>query len=318
MIHRRSLLAAAVLAGAGPAARARAADRPTKGRELTGVWTNASYTRLERPSALKSLVVSPSEAEAFEAPRRALNGALMTPEDVVGQATSEFPENGPGLARIRGEIRSSWIVEPKDGRIPWTDEARKRLRLGEKPVEDFDNVEARPTEERCLTAAGAGAPILNSYDTNLIQIVETRDNVVIVSEKNHDARVVRLADRAAFVPSPGVSGWLGASYGRWEGGVLLVETTGLRPGLTKIASGLWLSDRARVVERFTRTSADEIHYVFDVEDPTLFKGPLRGEMPFRRTDGQIFEFACHEGNYSLPSMLSAARQGNQGAPAAPP
>lgn len=310
MIHRRNILAAAVLAGAGLASSARAVDRRWKGRELTGTWTNASYTRLERPSALTSLVVSPSEAEAFEAPRRALNGALVTPEDLVGQATSEFPENGPGLARIGGEIRSSWIVDPADGRIPWTDEARRRLKLGERPVENFDNVEARPTEERCLTAAGAGAPILNGYGTNLIQIVQTPDSVVIVSEKNHDARIVRLA--GALRPlRAGLSGWLGASSGRWEGATLRVETVGLRPGLTKIASGLWLSDRARVVERFTRKSFDEIHYVFDVEDTSLFKAPFRGEMPFHRTDGQVFEFACHEGNYSLRSILSAARQGNQ-------
>lgn len=314
MIHRRGILAtAAALAGSALAPRVWAGDRTPAGRDLTGVWTNASYTRLERPSALKSLVVSPSEAEAFEAPRRALNGALMTPEDVVGQATSEFPENGPGLARVRGEIRSSWIVDPADGRIPWTDEARKRLKLGERPAEDFDNVEARPTEERCLTAAGAGAPILNGYDTNLIQIVQTPHSVVIVSEKNHDARIVRLDGAAPRPLTADLSGWLGASHGRWEGATLLAETAGFRPGLTKVASGLWLSDRARVVERFTHTSADEIHYVFDVEDPTLFKAPFRGEMPFRRTDGQIFEFACHEGNYSLPSMLSAARQGNQGA-----
>lgn len=316
MIQRRSLLAAAMLAGVGVPAGARAGRRTPTAVDLSGVWTNASYTRLERPAALKSLVVSPSEAEAFEAPRRALNGAIMTAEDLVGQATSEFPENGAGLARVRGEIRSSWIIDPADGRIPWTEAARKRLRLGERPVEDFDNVEARPTEERCLTAAGAGAPILNAYDTNLIEIVQTRDTLVIVSEKNHDARVVQLTGGSAPPGPPGVFGWLGASRGRWEGATLLVETAGFRAGLTKVASGLWLSEQARVVERFTRVSAHEIHYVFDVEDVTLFSRPFRGEMPFLRSAKRMFEFACHEGNYSLRSILSAARQGNQD-PASP-
>ena len=137
--------------------------------------------------------MTPAEAEAFEAPRRALNGDLLDPHDALGQATSEFPDQGPGLARIRGEIRSSWIVDPADGKVPWTKEAlSRRPSGGDEPPEAFDNVETRPTDERCLTASGAGAPILNSHDTNLIQIVQTRDCVVIVSEKNHDARIVRI------------------------------------------------------------------------------------------------------------------------------
>ena len=314
-------MAAAVLGcgGFGTRVGARPAPAPSApaARSLTGVWTNAWYTRLERPKALKSLVVTAEDAEAFEAPRRAMGGGIAGPEDVVGQATSEFPENGPGLARIRGEIRSSWIIDPPDGKIPWSAEARARLGLDKRPVEDFDNVEARPTEERCLTAAGAGAPILNSYDGNIVQIVQTPDSVVIVSEKNHDARIVRLGDGPRPPAAAGVFGWMGASVGRWDGATLVVETTGLRPGVTRFGNGLLLSDRSRVVERFTRTSPTEIHYLFEVEDPTLFTRPWRAEMVFRPAAGRLYEYACHEGNYSLPSILSAARQGNQDPPAGP-
>jgi hypothetical protein len=241
-----------------------------------------------------------------------LNGDLLDPHDTLGQATSEFPDQGPGLARIRGEIRSSWIVDPADGKVPWTKEALARRSSADERPALFDNVEVRPTDERCLTASGAGAPILNSHDTNLIQIVQTSDCVVIVSEKNHDARIVRIG--AALKPresTPGFSGWMGVSMGRWEGATLVVETTGLRPGITKLNDALSLSDHSRVLERFTRSGPREITYEFAVTDPTLFTRPWRAEMVFRPAEGQIYEVACHEGNYSLPNILAAARQGNQ-------
>ena len=315
MIDRRTVLgAAAALAGVSGAARAapRIKAAPLS-RDLTGVWTNGWYTWLERPKEFKALVVTPAEAEAFEAPRRALSGDLLDPHDELGQATSEFPDQGPGLARIRGEIRSSWITDPADGKVPWTEAARARVRPRSEPLEVYDNVEERPTDERCLTASGAGAPILNSHDTNLIQIVQTVDTVVIVAEKNHDARIVRIGETPQpFESSPGFSGWMGVSTGHWEGATLVVETTGLRTGITKLSDSLSLSDRSRVVERFTRSGLREITYEFEVSDPTLFTRPWRAEMVFRPAEGQLYEVACHEGNYSLPSILSAARQGNQG------
>jgi len=99
--------------------------------------------------------------------------------------------------------------------------------------------------------------------------------------------------------------------GHWEGATLVVVTTDLRPGLTKVSDELKLSDHARVVERFTRTGPREISYLFEVSDPTLFTQTWRGEMVFRPAEGPLYEYACHEGNYSLPSILAAARQGNQ-------
>jgi hypothetical protein len=321
MIDRRKVLgAAAAMAGVGGAAWAGARAKPPPPRDLTGVWTNAWYTELQRPDAFKTLVVTPAEAEAYEAPRRALNGEIVRKEDAVGQAESEFPDNGPGLARIRGEIRSSWIIDPPDGKIPWTAQARERLHLDKKPPEKFDNVEDRDTDERCLTTNSAGAPMINSHDANLVQIVQTKDYVAIVTEKNSVVRIIRLAGAgggAPTEPASGLGALYGVSVGRWEDETLVVETTRLRPGMTKIADNLSLSDRARVTERFTRTGAAEISYLFEVDDPTLFARPWRGEMVFRPAEGRMFEYACHEGNYSLPSILAAARQGNQ-TPAAEP
>ena len=313
MIDRRKILitATAAFATAGGVAWAGPRAKAAPPRDLTGVWTNAWYTKLQRPSAFKTLVVAPADAEAYEAPRRALHGEVVRKEDAVGQDESEFPDNGPGLAKVHGEIRSSWIVDPPDGKIPWTAAARERLHLDKRLPEDFDNVESRDTDERCLTTNSAGAPIINSHDANLIQIVQTRDHVAIVTEKNSEVRIVRLAAAPAAEPPTALGALYGVSVGWWEGRTLVVETTGLRPGLTKIADDLSLSDRARVTERFTRTGAAEISYLFEVDDPTLFTRPWRGEMVFRPAEGRMFEYACHEGNYSLPSILAAARQGNQ-------
>jgi hypothetical protein len=286
---------------AGPTSAPAAAD-------LTGTWTNAWYTHMERPKAFKTLAATPAEAEAYENPRRDLHGELHFKDDVLGQNESEFPDNGPGLARIRGEIRSSWITEPADGRIPWTDPARKRLYIHAEPPEVLDNVENRDTDERCLTDASGAAPLVNDHDANLLEIVQTPDAVVIVGEKNHEARIVQIARPGAPDPGAGaVASWNGVSVGRWEGQTLVVTTDRFRPGDTKLQDNLYVTQHSRVVERFTRTGPREITYLFEVSDPTLFTKAWRGEQVFRPAEGRMFEYACHEGNYSLPSILSAAR-----------
>lgn len=306
---RRATIAGAALWLASTGA---VAGGPPPQADLTGTWTNGWYTQLQRPPEFKALVATPEEAEAYEAPRRALGGMIVRKDDELGQAEAEFNDMGPGLARIRGEIRSSWITEPADGRIPWRDDIKTALRIGQPPLEEYDHVEQRPNDERCLTARGAGAPILNSPDTNYIQIVQTADHVVIVSEKNHDARIVRLG--AAIGPvAPG--GWMGVSVGRWEGATLVVTTQGYRPGLTR-GNGLTVSEKTRVTERFTRTGPREIAYLFEVEDPSLYTSVWRGEMVFRKEDALMYEFACHEGNYALGSILAGARQAEQAAAAA--
>jgi len=312
MIDRRRLLVAAAGAGlSGPAWARPRAPAP----DLTGVWTNAWYTKLERPDGFKGLIATPAEAEAYEAPRRALRGAFPFEGDAVGQVETEYADHGPGLARIRGEIRSSWIVDPPDGKLPYTAAARERLRIGKPRREDYDHVEQRPMDERCLTVPGAFAPMMNWHDGNIVEIVQTPEWLVIVGEKNHDTRIVRLGDPPPGERPPAPGGWMGVSTGRWDGATLVMETTGLRPGLTTVGLGLKLSEHARVVERLARAGPAELAYLFEVEDPTLFSRPWKGEMVFRAAEGQFFEFACHEGNYSLTSILSGARQAEQAAEA---
>lgn len=312
MIGRRALLTRALGLLAVPAWRAHARPRPTH-PDLSGVWTNAWYTMLERPKAFKALVATPAEAEAYEAPRRANSGHLASKPDSLGQPESEFPEGGPGLARIRGEIRTSWIVDPPDGKVPWIKAEWKRLRLDQDSPETdpktFDNVEDRDTDERCITAPGGYAPILNSADACVMTFVQTPDHLVIVAEKNHQARIVRLgAQPAPPRGGPPPPAWLEPATGRWEGASLVVENRNYPRGVTRIADGLYLSDRARVTERFSRTAPGEIAYAFEVADPTLFTRPWRGEAVFRASQGQMFEYACHEGNYSLPTILAGGRR----------
>jgi len=337
-MDRRALLGLLVTGLALPGALpASAGKRPTSNTpDLTGVWTNAWYTHLERPAGFKGLAATPAEVAAFMAPRKAHGGEVVdNPQDVLGQNASEFPDNGPGLAPIRGELRTSWIVEPADGKIPWKKDLPPSVRAFGQPSANFDNPEARDQEERCLINPGTAAPILNDHDANLVQLVQTGSAraggwLAIFGEKNHQVRVVRIlpsgataAGGAAAAPDPraaGITDWLGASVGRWEGETLVVETAAFRPGLTMVTRQLLVSDKARVTERFTRTRSGpapgEIAYGFEVTDETLYSAPIRGEMVFRPAEGRIFEYACHEGNYGMANILAGARAAPPGAKAA--
>jgi hypothetical protein len=308
-------LAAALASPAGAVAaqphgrRASPPGSPSGGRgDLEGLWSAASYTDLERPKDLASLTLTPAQAEAYEAPRRALNGMLPS-TDNVGQAENEYTDRGSGLMRVKGQIRSSWIVDPGDGKIPFTAEARARLHV-ERPMADapLDNPEDLNGPTRCIASYGAGAPMVAGPDANLTQIVQAPGFVVILSEKYHDARIVRLWRPGEPRPAPLAPSWLGDGVGRWEGATLVVETTGFRPGVVDRNLHLFQSGTSRVSERFTRTGPDELAYEFTVEDPALYTRPWRAETALKRQAGRLFEYACHEGNYSLPGILAGARR----------
>jgi hypothetical protein len=304
MIVRRGMLVA-LAAAMGAGVSAPAAARPRR-RDLEGVWTSASYTDLQRPRTLPRLVLTPAEAEAYEAPLRRFNGLPPSPPGEVGQAENEFVDRGAGLARVKGQIRSSWIVDPPDGRIPWSATALARRYDVMPPVQGLGNPEERTGPERCLASVNAGAPMVGAPDSNLFQILGTREAVVILSEKYHDARIVRLSDGRPLPPMP--PSWLGDSVGQWEGDTLVVETRGFHPGVTSRGFLVFATDATRVRERFTRLGPDELFYEFTIEDPVLFTRPWRAEMAFPAAKGRIFEYACHEGNYSLPGILAGARR----------
>ena len=299
-IGRRAILAALAAAWARPAPAAR---RPR--RDLDGIWTHASYTNLERPPELKSLAMSPAEVEAYEAPRRGQAGMPPSKAGEVGQAESEFNERGEGVMRVRGEARSSLIVDPPDGKLPYRPKIVSRLGLDRPPTSiPRDGPEQRPSTERCLFSAASTAPMIPGADANIFQFVQAPQVLAIVSEKYHEVRIIPIGQPP---PERAPPSWAGTSAGRWDGDTLVVETSGFRPGVTDRGLRLVVSDATRVVERFTRTGPAEILYRFHVVDPVLFSRPWRGEAMVRPARGLIYEYACHEGNYGLADILSIAR-----------
>lgn len=161
--------------------------------------------------------------------------------------------------------------------------------------------------ERCLVGFGStgGPPMINVMYNNTYQFVQTKDNVLINVEMNHDARIIPLGDANLELPQ-----WLGRSKGRWEGDTLVVETTNFHPGeslRTFFQNSYMLSPDATVVERFNRVSDTELLYRFTVTDPKLFSAPWSAEMVFNRSPQPAYEYACHEGNHSMPGILAGAR-----------
>ena len=291
--------AAAMLPGAGRAGPYRSPRNVFGKPDLQGLWTNASYTQLERPPAFKSLVITPEAARKAEAIFARIGNFDPQRIDPLGQKDSETWEVGDGLARVRGEIRTSWIVDPPDGKLPFNDETKKRFHydLAIPPPRDADNPEEQTVTTRCVASEGGYPPNLPSPDGNYLQIVQTADHVVLLSEKYNDAHIVRMGD-AHHAPAA-VTSWMGDAIGRWEGETLVIENANFcAQGLSR-TDRLKLSPAAILVEKFTRLSPNELLYEFSVTDPTLYTQTWRAEMPFRKAKGPMYEYACHEGNYGL-------------------
>jgi hypothetical protein len=149
----------------------------------------------------------------------------------------------------------------------------------------------------------------NYFYNNNYTIVQTKDQVVIMTEMVHDTRIVRIGatEHAASQVRP----WFGDSIGHWEGDTLVIETTNINPRQLAAGGGLGAirgaSDKLKVIERLTRTGANVLLYKFTVEDPLIYTAPYSGELPFNRVNENVYEYACHEGNYALPAMLAGAR-----------
>jgi hypothetical protein len=277
--------------------------------DLQGIWNNSTLTPLERPQehAGKEFL---TEREAAEFEKELLHRTDADRRDGAG-TDADLARAYNNLWYDRGTIvatrRTSLIVDPPDGRLPsLTPEARKRQAArptSQRSGGPADSWEDRSLAERCLIYRGVPA-FPTGYNNNY-HIVQTPQYVAILQESIHDVRMIPLDGRPHV--GQNIRQWLGDSRGRWEGNTLVVETTNFSErALIRNFNGQ-VSEALHVVERFTRVSPDMVDYQFTVTDPKTWTRPWSGSLPMTSTEGPIFEYACHEGNYGMANLLAIAR-----------
>jgi hypothetical protein len=269
--------------------------------DMQGIWKNSNLTPLERPQEFTQLTITATDAAWLKAQYLVPSGGPNQPDD-PGRALEDR-----SFEPIRGELRSSQIIDPDDGRIPWNEVYKEKpAALRRASLSAFDNPEQRPPLERCLGSNGA-PPMQPNPEGNFYQFVQTPDTTVIMSEVSHDARIVRMNSMHS---PPAITSWLGDSIGWWEKDTLVVETKYFAPNSAVRMNSRYLflvSPQTTVTERFSRVSDHELIYVFSVSDPTYYTRSWTGETHLLRSKERMFEGACHEGNYSMRNILEAAR-----------
>ena len=275
--------------------------------DLQGTWSFATVTPLERPQNLANKeFFTEQEALAYEkevVERNNKDRRDGPAESDVGRAYNDFWwDSGTKVVKTR---RTSLVIEPASGRIPPVVAAareRQQERNSANRGHEFDGPENRPLPERCLILQGAGPPITPTAYNNNVQIVQGPGYVAMLIEMGHEARIIST-DGRPHLPQD-VRQWKGDSRGRWEGDTLVVETTNLSAKNPFRGIG---SEQMKLTERFRRADADTLIYQFTVEDPATWERPWTVEIPVTKSTGQLFEYACHEGNYGMAGALAGAR-----------
>jgi hypothetical protein len=314
--RRRAILAAALVAAATSSVLLAQQARPARPAAssrlgLDGVWTFSSLTPVERPQEFAGrATMTAEEAKRYAATVLQRQNADRrdggVDADLARAYNDGWYERGDQVAYVNGEYRTSLVVDPPDGRIPaLTAEAQRRRAaiFEDRRVHPADNPENRSLAERCLLF-NAGPPNLPGPYNNYVQVMEFPDHVVVFNEMIHDARVIRLNGTH---PPAHVRRWLGDSIGKWEGGTLVVDTT----NFSDKTNFRGASDQMHLVERYTRVNDDTLLYEFTITDPAAFTKPWSVALPMKRTEEQIFEYACHEGNEAMTGMLRGARFGEK-------
>ena len=301
------MLVALASAALAPAAAAQEPLRTPDGHpDLQGLWNFSTATPMQRPEELAGqATLTAEEAAEYEqtiAERRRAGDSTSPTASLEARVSYEqaiWFEQGNSLERQR----TSLIISPPNGRIPAVrpDAAARsdltRLLRGR----HAHGPEDRGVSERCLLGFNSGPPMTPSVYNNNMQLFQTADHVVILNEMVHNARIVPL-DGRAHLPD-GLRQWVGDSRASWDGDTLVIETTNF---LRETSFG-GSSANLYLVERFTRLDADTLRYEFTVSDPTAWAGPWTARVEMKRTDEPLYEYACHEGNYSMASSLSGAR-----------
>ena len=284
--------------------------------DLQGTWSNASITTLERNARYIGSTLSNDEVirATDDHPQ---NVRLATDDNMVAGQLPDGTDLGRGrgynafwidpgtkFGTINGEHRTAWIVDPADGRIPFNDTGRARKALLRAKNSSFDGPETRPLAERCIsTGLRTGPPMINGLYNNNYEFVQTEDYIVLRTGMISHARIIPINSEhkmAALAPM------FGESVAHWDGDTLVVETTNF--SLMQEEAAISLTTSGQVVERFTRVSEEQIIYQFTVDDPEYYSQSWHGELSFLSTPSQVYEFACHEGNYAMSGILAGARR----------
>ena len=270
--------------------------------DLQGDWTNATFTPLERPEALKDKeFFTPDEAAAYA--KRRQEAASQQPVDTHYENAIWMTEK---RQRTLSSLRTSLIVEPRDGRIPPLNaEGRRRAAAHAAARKDLDplgSVQAMDLSDRCVYWLHEGPPILpTGYNSNL-RIVQAPGTFVVMPEMMGVARIVPLGGQPRV--SQALKSLRGESRGSWEADTLVVETT----NFDERRDWRGTSEALKVTERFTMVDADTIKYEFLIDDPKTWDIPWKGEVVMTRITEPIFEYACHEGNYGVSNILRGQRK----------
>ncbi len=298
--------------------------------DLQGVWSTAALTALTRGGGrgganVDTLVIPPEKisglldnAQYAQAARDSQkrtdpNSGVFTDRNPDAGYNAFWIDPGSEYGRVNGEWRSSWITSPANGQIPYNRAGNTAAgsRMNAATTVNNTGPEVRTLGDRCLVsfANQGGPPLTNAMYNNNVRIVQTPTHVMLEIEMNHDARIVRLKDEANTVkPLPDtIEQWFGDSIGWWEGDTLVVETR--NPHRLQARGRIPLSKEGKIIERFRRVSDLEIDYTYEVIDPISYTQTWTGQMPMRFSKEQVYEYACHEGNYALPGILIGMNEG---------
>ena len=305
--------------------------------DLHGTWDFRSIVPIQRPPQhAERMYLTGEELRDAYAQRVGALSLDVRFEDPVADLESghndAFDDRGKYLD---DDLRSSLLVDPPNGSLPPLGEdvlrelatpegkllakVRSKFSRYEHPLSFFPaGPEMLGLAERCLVGVNSGPPITPSKANNLLRIVQTEEAVLLLTEEIHDARVVLMDGRPRLEAQ--IERWQGDSRGHWDGDTLVVETTNFTdkvpafyyPGHGAVGTGKTL----RLIERFIPVAPGRLRYEFTVDDPVTFVRPFTVAFPMRATDARMFEFACHEANYSLLNSLKGARflEAEAGAP----
>ncbi|MFL2433516.1 MAG: hypothetical protein ACJ0H0_01295 [Vicinamibacterales bacterium] len=283
--------------------------------DISGIFTFRTLTPLERPAALEGQeTLSAEDAAQFEASERVrLNRDLFDPVDGAPSAGYQSRAEGGVLSynefwyergiELTSDKRTSLVIDPPEGRIPYKPEFRTASRIRRLNLRNgfADHYTDRSLGDRCLMGSNSGPPMRPGSYNNNVHIFQTPKYVALLNEHIHNVRIIPIDRDHLDVPQ-----WVGSSRGHWEGETLVVETTNFARETNFSGS----SKDTNLIERFTRLDADTVMYEFTIEDPNNYTQPFTVAVPFRRTDGVLFEYACHEGNYGMTGIMAGARRLN--------